>query len=613
MKLLRVRKPSCWRGLPLSLLFGALLVCGNSLASQTTQYTTDDDFLLGILQGLNLDVPDQLQVDPASVQTFPFLYIANAGEDTVSKIDTNIDQEVARYRTWFQVGTHGAWSGPAPSRTAVDGDGNVYIANRGFGGFYGRDEYTYVIKILAAGGIDRNGNGIIDTSSDGYDGSVPNGLIEASEILPIIDDNGNGVFEVEEARDERIAWVTEIPSSSRMLGRSLSIAPNGNIWVGLYSARVYYELDGADGAILSGPHSVAPHTPYGSLIDGNGILWGASLSNNLLRLNTNNPSDYSVHVHSGSDYGIAIARGDAGQTIVYKANAAYPYLRYDSLTDTFTDPSSFGYTSYGISADGAGNVYMTGSNVSGSRDGMSKLAPDGTLIWSSGAQPGTNTGANRGAVLDSNGDVWAVGHPASLIGKYDGPTGAPLGTVGVGLVPYTYSDASGSSFIYTNPFGSWTILHDTGVPDCDNAQISWLAEVPGDSGLSVAMDASNTGDDYSDYSTASLTPVTNGDVQPVQGRYLYLRVTLTPGTEPAADPIFHELTVNVPLAQDICGDLDKDGDVDIADRDIFMTSYRSCQGDPSYIAETDYDGDGCVTMYDYRSWYICYKQYRSSL
>src|SRR5690349_22168565 len=80
-----------------------------------------------------------------------FIWVANAGEDTLSKINISSDTEVARYRTWFgpstQPGfvvhpsapvaggvtvTNSPWAGPAPSRIAVDGAGNAYVLNRWF-------------------------------------------------------------------------------------------------------------------------------------------------------------------------------------------------------------------------------------------------------------------------------------------------------------------------------------------------------------------------------------------------------------------------------------------------------------------------------------------------
>jgi DNA-binding beta-propeller fold protein YncE len=60
------------------------------------------------------------------------MWIANAGEDSVSKWDTTNNKELARYHTWFDSYTHGAWEGAAPSRTAVDSQGNVYVANRAY-------------------------------------------------------------------------------------------------------------------------------------------------------------------------------------------------------------------------------------------------------------------------------------------------------------------------------------------------------------------------------------------------------------------------------------------------------------------------------------------------
>src|ERR1700675_3741796 len=70
----------------------------------------------------------------------PYIYVANAGDDTVSKIYVNSNTEVARYATWFNSGpnnriashTGTAWEGPAPSRIAQDNAGNIYALNRFF-------------------------------------------------------------------------------------------------------------------------------------------------------------------------------------------------------------------------------------------------------------------------------------------------------------------------------------------------------------------------------------------------------------------------------------------------------------------------------------------------
>lgn len=62
---------------------------------------------------------------------------------------------------------------------------------------------------------------------------------------------------------------------------------------------------------------------------------------------------------------------------------------------------------------------------------------------------------------------------------------------------------------------------------------------------------------------------------------------------------------------ELCGDLDHDGDVDGDDRNILRGAFRTCEGDPGFIPEADYDEDGCITFSDYREWYKCYKAFIS--
>lgn len=71
-----------------------------------------------------------------------------------------------------------------------------------------------------------------------------------------------------------------------------------------------------------------------------------------------------------------------------------------------------------------------------------------------------------------------------------------------------------------------------------------------------------------------------------------------------------ETTVELLCGGVIC-DLDHDGDVDADDRSIFRSALRTCEGDPGFLSEADYDEDGCITYSDYREWYKCYKAFNT--
>ncbi len=52
------------------------------------------------------------------------------------------------------------------------------------------------------------------------------------------------------------------------------------------------------------------------------------------------------------------------------------------------------------------------------------------------------------------------------------------------------------------------------------------------------------------------------------------------------------------VVSDVPGDLDGDGDVDLADLAALLTVYGTCLGDPSYNEAADFDGSGCVDLPD---------------
>jgi hypothetical protein len=589
-----------------------VLTCGLLAASApaaTTTYTTSGDFDQGTLLNVNHDAPniDQLQLNVVGAG-FPILWIANAGEDSLSEIDTTQvgappGREVARFHTWFNTGPnatgdHGAWDGPAPSRTAVDIDGNAYVLNRHFDG-----RPPVLFKILANGFIDRNGNGVADTSFDANN----DGVIQATEMKNLVDLNSNGVIDPNEIQDERIAWAVRVPDGVAAplrpggLGRSLCIGTDGHLWVGLYNDHAYYKVNATTGATITGPVSTLPTagkpsagawTPYGCLVDKDGVLWSASLGNLLGKIEntSSNVGPYPVSSFNGMyNYGIALGQDPAdGHTIVYLGSVnGRSYTRFDSATNTFTEPAAVWVYSLGVNTDGAGNILV--SNGSG---GVIKFAPDGSVLWNRPAQSGT-AGDSRGIMPDANNDVWQIHLDQSKTSKFRGTDGAALGVVPTGLYPYTYSDASGfAAANITVSTGTWSIVQDSGAGGTSWGTLSWNATVPAGATVIGRVRAAET---VAGLQGQSFLDVTNGVPFALSGRYLEAQVRLTASNQ-GDSPIVYDVTIADSGQQIPRCDVDGDGDIDKLDLSLISRARGQRASGPA--DPRDADGDGLITPND---------------
>jgi hypothetical protein len=566
------------------------------LAAEKT-YTQDADFAIGLLDGVNYNAPNGNQLQLNSVgTTFPVAWIANAGEDTVSKFDTNLNKELARYRTWFgpagQAGYFNhlgnAYGGAAPSRTAVDINGNAYVLNRHFS--QGASSGGVVLKILAEGFVDRNGNGVIDTSVD----TNNDGIIENSEMLPLADTNGNGIIDESEIQDERIAWVRRVPDGigaplrpTGVLGRAMCIGTDGNLWVGLYSDRTYYKISATDGSTIFGPVSTAPTagqpnagswTPYGCLVSADGTLWSASLSGILGKItNTqSNSGPYTVaSFSSGFNYGISLGNGK-----VYLGSSNQ---QFDPATNTFSAIPNMTVGSSGIVVDGSGNI-IAGSTT------VRKVAPNGTLLWQAPLQAGGSSSV--GIQVDANNDVLQFGFTsAGRVQKYRGTDGAPLGVFPVGNMPYTYSDATGLvARNVTNPTGTWTVVYDGGSAGMAWDKINWNDLTPTDTSVQVAY---RTAETVAGLVLATYQSTGNGDTLVGSGRYIQVQTRLN-GNAQGDTPILFDLTIGAVKAG--C-DVDGNGKTDSVD----VSLVRAGIGQTPLPGDVrDQNGDGLITVNDTR-------------
>lgn len=562
----------------IGLMFATALVTASSLHvnADTTTYTLNSDFDLGLLSGVNHDAPNinQLQLNTTGT-TFPFLWVSNAGEHTFSKIDTDgaggNGCEVARYYTWFTATapTNNEFAGAAPSRTAVNANGDVYVVNRHFDG-----RMPDIIKISVSGGVDRNGNGVIDTSID----TNGNCAIDPSEMMPIVDD-GDGILNIQDFSDERVLWVRQYGTNSS-LGRSVCLDTGGNVWAGTYSTRQYYKFD-PNGNLLAGPISTGSTSNYGCAVDANGMLFGASLGSGVVEINTNTNTYLGTHFGS-SNYGIALGNG--------KVYLGSTLRSHDPVTHTFGPVIASSAT--GVAVDGDGAVWFGTPTLRKfvlRTDGSGFLNP--TPVCSTGSLGG------RGPIVDKNGHAWTINLSNNSVSQYDTNCNF-ISTVPVGRRPYTYSDATGLGVLtQTDPQGRWTFSNDSGSAGTSWDKISWNTEPEGNvpAGASITVEA-RASDSLVDLATSPYVPVVNNAAGlGLTGQHIEVNAVLRPDAS-SNTPILSDLSITS-LASTDC-DTNADGKIDRVDVGTISRNRNTPvpPGNPLW----DLNGDNVINVVDGR-------------
>jgi hypothetical protein len=587
------------------LAFAMAVAGGNALAATWT-YSTSAQFGTGTLVGVNTTaVADQLQLDITG-SSFPVLWIANAGEDTLSKIDSrqvagSPGREIARYRTWFNAGAHAhdAWNGAAPSRTAVDKDGNAYVANRGFqsAGYPG---WAYVFKI-------KNSGSLVTSSDTNNDGSI-----QASEMMPLMDNSpANSIIDQAEIKDERIAWAVRVPDGiytgggaspiaprQNALARALCIGTDGNLWVGMYNNSEYWKISSVDGHTIAGPVPTG-NMNYGCLIDQNGTLWGANWDSARLTRIENTASNTGPYPYTSigmpnAVYGLALRRDAANHTHVIMGGSCNSYVDYDTFAGTWSKPArtsppsapgALNYCTYAVGTDNDGNIL-----VSKQTGGVVKFDPTGAAIWDKGSQVGGSD--SRGVIADANNDIWQVHRGSNNMAKYRGSDGASLGAIPVGFEPYTYSDASGTAQLsITTKTGNWSVVSDSGAAGTAWATLSWNANLP--SGTSVSGQA-RAADTMGALGSAAFQPVGNGAPIGLNGRFVEAKLTLNANPQNVS-PVVYDVTLK---SVNTACDVNADGKVDLSDINLIRAAIGQT---PTANDPRDATGDGKITINDVRA------------
>jgi streptogramin lyase len=551
-------------------------------AGTSVIYTSNQDFAKGILINLNCTtVANELQIN-ANPTPLPFVNVPCSGRGTLARIDANTGKVLGEYAT--------AASGSNPSRTAVDRNGNVWLANR---------NAASVTKFgVIIGGIRGNKSGstflpnpdgqyvgppfVYNTCRDRHGttiGSVPDGLIKTSRRLTDI-----LLWNEDEAMIFNVPWTdTQVRQP-----RTLAVDKDDNVWVGggvNYSLadQPHQKFNGFTGAAISGASfNQQNYGGYGGFVDGTGYLWsaggGGGATPGLLRANVNSmPYSFNPLGNSHGNYGIAI--DPRTQRVWYGFRKVPPQTGqlgvYNSNGALFTDyyyPSPY---PRGMVIDSGYNVWV--ANSSGDALALGKevthLRTDGTVVGNvdlmfvppagdlerSGHEP-------TGLAVDTNGKVWVANRTSDNVMRIDpnaGPQGRNLYSIGaVDLTvdlgdgfqhpagwqnvagPYSYSDMTGFVTLgSTFSSGSWTFVHDEGVSRTWNL-LSWTGYTPTYTWINVDVRAGNSVTDLPNLPFQSV--VSGQPIVGVSGRYLDVRVTLHRQALNAATPRLEALTVHAP-------------------------------------------------------------------
>jgi hypothetical protein len=538
-------------------LVSAGFISGSAWAGSFT-FTNDADWDTGIYTSTNSGPPgadNQLQLNPDITTPFNHIWVAASGRGTAIRIDTNVNpttignlDSVLTTAEAGGVAVKGEYyTAPSglqrnPSRTTVDQNGDVWVGNRNEAGLVAGVPSGSAAKILANPGAgSTTSNGIFNSAANGGAGGTFN-------ALPWTNAGGaDTAGGTSTAADDALALYVRTPSIRNV--RALAVNADNNVWIGGNNdfstslARPHRLLDGSTGAAIGGAGnsfntSVSTDNGnngigggYGMVIDGNGVVWAASLEfAALVRHDPLTDDTRRFTNFNGYTYGLGVDNNGK----IWVSNWAFGTVQKVNGTTGAIE---------GTFAAGAGWSNLRGVAVtpndndvwvaSSSHGGVVRFNNDGTVQSRILTRPGEATGV----AVDSNGKVWVTNYSNSSVSRIDPAANGGNGAVdltielGGGANPYNYSDMTGTVLIgTTNPTGSWRSVIDAGLADPDWDKVLWNETGGFEGGGTDIMMQVRCSDAMGDLSSAGYQEVaaSGGGILGCDGmRYLEVRATLT--------------------------------------------------------------------------------------
>lgn len=431
-----------------------------------------------------------------------YAFIANATDSTVSKMSLETGDEVGRYLVGLpdkRCSCHCDGCNQ-PSRTAVDSRGYGYVASRAFGG---QGSVTKIAGEITSC-VDRNLNGVIDTSAGGADlkawgedecviWTVPVAEPDCIPCPPDCEDDCN--FLVDPECIPCGASCSKAPECTRAgVPRALAVDAQDRLWVGAYYEKRFYVLNLSDGSLVK--RVDIDLQPYGASIGPAGKVWfpdGCCSARDIQYVDART-YEKGVPVANTSkcpgSYGITV---DTKGRVILGGWPNDCVSRYDPASGDWIEfPTEKNVGIRGVCIDIDDGIWAAGHNPN--PNVTKAMGADFVIHWDEDggneeAYTSSKCAIPIGLAADFSGHIWVVCQMRSAVTKIDYLSSGPNTHHDTGPYPYTYSDFTGfHRAIVTAPEGHYVRLHDAALSCEDDrealwSQLYWDVETPADTSI----------------------------------------------------------------------------------------------------------------------------------
>ena len=541
------------RRLPSSLLAASLalplLAVSAPAGAQKKTFTVNADFDAGSFNNsVDTNPNNQIVLGPTPVSKTTLVWATNYRYGWVVRINSLTGKQTSRFDSSLQFINGQATGAPPPTeycdfastgncpgRVAVDTNGDVWIVNRAFGKQGTLSKFSGDISHC----IDRNNNGVIDTSFDANnDGQI--------SVV-------NGAGEYFGQNDECILTTVKIGPTNQW-PRGVAVDKRGKVWVSTFNDGKIYRFNPNEPVNIEQTVTIAGSNPY-SLATGKDWLFVSNRgSGGLKRVHIDNLTVQSNTACGVATYGVVgHPDGDIGYFGGWSGDGLY---RANFANNTCAKTNTGGSTT-AVTLDLQMNIWVANYT----NNTVHKISPAGVLL---GTYPAGGT-TPHGLSVDFQGNIWVINHgPTPNVSKINSATGALIGTYPLGgpgvpdADPYLYSDFTGVQIDRQAPYtrvGSWEGTYDGGADDIPWTKVQWNAEpqgaVPAETSIALSVRAANT---QAGLAVKPYLPVMNNAAfMGIEGRFVQVRAELNgPGF---VTPAVSDVTVTGicdPVSENCC-------------------------------------------------------------